>query len=351
MNENTQRFFPQEPAKPAVGEIAGSIESSEPRLAENITVDKFKSIIEFISTKEQLLAYKKDFYERGTKVLRDPEKILFTEKTKKNKSLPTDPDFSGIDTTDMFLDPDGSIIENFFNTRENELTGHEANKIEAEIESGVESGEKTIILDVDHEGEVFVAGDASPEKNFENGVTDIATDIIDERKRNESIEPNVPETVVHSSELIEDNLRNVKSLKDLSIMLVASGGIESSSQGHFSGADLVFLVERVAKGEAYIEEITREKGLRETVWNLIKQEKGIEPKSLEHEEEIAKTNSSETPAPEPTLLEQVAPQVASIPTHPPAPENYGKNTIPLPPPEENKSVWGGMKKFFGFGRK
>jgi hypothetical protein len=136
-----------------------------------------------------------------------------------------------------------------------------------------------------------------------------------------------PETGVLKKELIW----NTRSIKELSLILLESDGIDSPSQQHFSGADLVFLIQQVSKGEAYIEEITRELGLREQVYNLLIRD-GHTPKSLEHEEE------------ERTAVAVQTKTIAPVPVQP-------RHSIPLPPENLQPKPKGGffkkLKGFFG----
>lgn len=156
----------------------------------------------------------------------------------------------------------------------------------------------------------------------------------------EAIEHNLPTepTVESIKELNEENIRAASSIKELSLMLINSDGIESSSQGHFSGADLAFLVQQVSKGDAYIEEVTRQNGLRETVYNLILKEKGITPKSLEHEEENAEQVVEAANEP----MEVIEPEPIIPP--PPAKKPF---VIPLPQQPVNQKPKGFFSKLRG----
>lgn len=339
---------------------------NEIQISQNITFESFQESIKDIDNLKDLRAFKKDFYSRGTKILKNGNKPIFekfTEKKKGEISKPLDPNFSKYDTSEEFLDPDGSIIKKFFDDREAELIAIE------DLENEEKANEQKQIDSTKDEEEIN-EDDVALEKIIDEalypGVADLAQDTIAKRHA-QKVESTIstesmsePATKLESEgikaeetitkELSEENIRNAKNLKELSLILVNSDGIESDSQGHFSGADLSFLIERVAKGEAYIEEITRQHGLRETVWNLIKNEKGSEPKSLEHEEEQAVRERLKAAAAEPKIVEAKIPE-PELPSHPPAPKDTQKHIIPLTPAPEKKSAWGGIKKFFGFGKK
>lgn len=175
------------------------------------------------------------------------------------------------------------------------------------------------------------------------------------------------------TELSTESIAAQNSIRDLSLFLLHSDGIDSPSAGYFSGADLVFLIQQVSKGDAYIEEITREFGLREKVWNL-SLELGVIPKSLEYEEEARALTAEETQevAPEPeytTPLQQVelpplpqsaGPHVITLVNGkyvPPAPSRPGTSavfqtstvstTLPEPTVKKSGGFFSKIKKLFG----
>lgn len=169
---------------------------------------------------------------------------------------------------------------------------------------------------------------------------------------------NINNSKVEIPDLSSDSIANTKSLKELRILLTASDGVESKSQGQFSGTDMAFLVEKVSKGEAYIEEITREMGLREKVWNLILEETGSTPKSLEHEEveaikedlhQAVEEHQSKTAD---TNHRSTNPHIAKYPSFTPNKvTDPRRKTIPYPPTQtRSNGVFGKIKKLFGFGK-
>ncbi len=366
---------------------------SETQISQNITFESFQESIKGIDNLRDLRAFKKDFYNRDTKILKNGNKPIFEDFTDKKKgdiSRPIDRDFSKYVASEEFLDPDGSIIKKFFDDREAELIAIEdleneerlkeqkrlkeeqSNKSKDKI--ALEKNINEALDDTIYPGVAELVQDAIDKKDTPEEETistgsssepvikleaqevekelDAQEELVSTTPESEPVpelEPKIEPEKPIIKEISEENIHNAKNLKELSLILVNSDGIESASQGHFSGADLAFLIERVAKGEAYIEEITRENGLRETVWNLIKNEKGSDPKSLEHEEEQAVREKLEAAtAAHETKVEPEIPATA-LPSHPPAPKDTQKHIIPLTPQTPQKSTW--IKRLFGFGGK
>jgi hypothetical protein len=141
--------------------------------------------------------------------------------------------------------------------------------------------------------------------------------------------------------LTPENIAQANSLKELALMIAASDGIDSPAAGHFSAADLNFLIEKVGKGEAWIEEITRELGLREKVYTLLV-ENGKQPRSMEHDEERQASEHAER-------TEQIQSPIVPQPLIPSPVENVPaqrhKFSIPLPAEEPEKPK---KKGLFGF---
>lgn len=299
--------------------------SHETILTSDITLDNFRDIVSNIHSQDELNNYKNELNQGKTKIIKN--KKLFTEDKKDKPGKPIDPNFKSIDSKDLFYDLNDTEIKNILAARENELR-------------------KDLAENSNQEGAIDELEDES-----EKGISEIATERHEARETSTGSSEIDPAIILHAeqpenlkqkseqSELNSESINNTKTLKELSALLAVSDGIDSPTQGHFSGADLVFLVDRIKKGEAYIEELTRENGLREKVWNLVINETGNEPKSMDNETELNQTDQA--------LVEN---EKFELPAHPPAPTDRLKKTIPLTPEPQKKSLWGGVKKLFGFGK-